>query len=51
MVMRIKSIDDLEKIRARVREPLYSPPVLRINVGMASCGIASGAKDAYNKAF
>lgn len=51
MVMRIKSIDDLEKIRARVREPLYSPPVLRINVGMASCGIASGAKDAYNKAL
>ena len=49
--MKIRSKDDLEKIRAKVHDSLYSPPVLKINIGMATCGIATGAQDTYNKAL
>ena len=49
--MKIRTIDDLKEIRTRSLDSLYSPPVLKINIGMASCGIAAGAKDSYNKAL
>ena len=50
-MMKIRTIDDLKEIRTRSLDSLYSPPVLKINIGMASCGIAAGAKDSYNKAL
>lgn len=49
--MKIRSKDDLDKIRSKVHDSLYSPPCLKINVGMATCGIATGAQDTYNKAL
>lgn len=48
--MRITSKDDLQKIRTKVQSSLYVPTTLKMNIGMASCGIAAGAKDVYNKA-
>lgn len=48
--MRITSKDDLQKIRTKVQSSLYVPTTLKMNIGMASCGIAAGAKDVYDKA-
>ena len=48
--MRITSKDDLQKIRTAVQSSLYVPATLKMNIGMASCGIAAGAKDIYDKA-
>lgn len=48
--MRITSKDDLQKIRTAVQSSLYVPATLKMNIGMASCGIAAGAKDVYDKA-
>jgi NADP-reducing hydrogenase subunit HndB len=52
---RIKSLDDLRKIKDQVqskiklRENSDNPEILvQIKVGMATCGIASGAKDIMN---
>jgi NADH:ubiquinone oxidoreductase subunit F (NADH-binding)/(2Fe-2S) ferredoxin len=49
--MKIGTKDDLQQIRAKLYDHLYNPPVLKINVGMASCGIAAGAKDTYQRAL
>ncbi|MCK4816050.1 (2Fe-2S) ferredoxin domain-containing protein, partial [bacterium] len=49
--MKIRTKDDLQQIRAKLYDHLYNPPVLKINVGMASCGIAAGAKDTYQRAL
>jgi NADH:ubiquinone oxidoreductase subunit F (NADH-binding)/(2Fe-2S) ferredoxin/Pyruvate/2-oxoacid:ferredoxin oxidoreductase delta subunit len=48
--MRITSKDDLQKIRTKVQSSLYVPTTLKMNIGMASCGIAAGAKEVYDKA-
>ena len=48
--MRITTKDDLLKIRTAVQSSLYVPATLKMNVGMASCGIAAGAKEVYDKA-
>ena len=48
--MRITSKDDLQKIRTAVQSSLYVPATLKMNIGMASCGIAAGAKEVYNTA-
>ena len=48
--MRITTKDDLHKIRTAVQSSLYVPATLKMNIGMASCGIAAGAKDVYDKA-
>ncbi len=48
--MRIKTIDNLQKIRAKVQDALYVPAMLKLNVGMATCGIAAGAKEVYDQA-
>ena len=48
--MRITTKDDLLKIRTAVQSSLYVPATLKMNIGMASCGIAAGAKDVYDKA-
>ena len=48
--MRITTKDDLQKIRTAVQSSLYVPATLKMNIGMASCGIAAGAKEVYDKA-
>jgi NADH:ubiquinone oxidoreductase subunit F (NADH-binding)/(2Fe-2S) ferredoxin/ferredoxin len=47
--MRITTKDDLQKIRTKVQSSLYVPTILKMNIGMASCGIAAGAKEVYDK--
>ncbi len=49
--MKILSVKDLEKISAEFIEKLYFPESVRVNVGMASCGIAAGAKATFEKAL
>jgi NADH:ubiquinone oxidoreductase subunit F (NADH-binding)/(2Fe-2S) ferredoxin/Pyruvate/2-oxoacid:ferredoxin oxidoreductase delta subunit len=48
--MRIASAQDLAKIRRKYSKSLYHPEGIKINVGMASCGIAAGAQAAFEKA-
>ncbi len=48
--MKIQSVSDLEKISQQYNKELYTPDGLKVNVGMASCGIAAGAQAAYDKA-
>ena len=52
--MKIQSEKDLVKIRDEQRKDLYYPDFVKVNIGMASCGIAAGAQathDAAVKAF
>jgi len=48
--MRIQSSKDLEKISKEYSKKLYYPAAVKVNVGMASCGIAAGAQAAFLKA-
>jgi NADH:ubiquinone oxidoreductase subunit F (NADH-binding)/Pyruvate/2-oxoacid:ferredoxin oxidoreductase delta subunit/(2Fe-2S) ferredoxin len=48
--MRIQSVKDLETIKQSYRENLYSPGCLKVNIGMASCGIAAGAQASFAEA-
>jgi NADH:ubiquinone oxidoreductase subunit F (NADH-binding)/(2Fe-2S) ferredoxin len=48
--MKIQSIDDLELISREYGQKIYAPEDLKVNIGMASCGIAAGAQAAYEKA-
>ncbi|MDZ7696850.1 MAG: (2Fe-2S) ferredoxin domain-containing protein [Deltaproteobacteria bacterium] len=50
-VMKIETIQDLEAIRRKEQETLYHPPSIKVNVGMASCGIAAGAKATLERAL
>lgn len=49
--MKISSIKDLDAIRQACFSRLYSPAGVKVNVGMASCGIAAGAQATYNRAL
>jgi NADH:ubiquinone oxidoreductase subunit F (NADH-binding)/(2Fe-2S) ferredoxin len=49
--MRIRSLKDLEKISAETSRRLYHPEGFVVNVGMASCGIAAGGKETFEKAM
>ena len=49
-MMKIASAQDLEKIRREYSPTIYHPKEIKINVGMASCGIAAGAQAAFDKA-
>ena len=40
--MKIQSVNDLKTISRGHVENLYRPDVIRVNIGMASCGIAAG---------
>ena len=44
--MKINGLDDLLKIKARGLRSLY-PQKRKVTVGMASCGLASGAGEVY----
>ncbi|MBW1892887.1 MAG: 4Fe-4S binding protein [Deltaproteobacteria bacterium] len=48
--MKIQSVKDLEKITKEYRQKLYNPDFIKVNIGMASCGIAAGAMDSFEEA-
>ena len=48
--MKINTIDDLHALKEAGQKSLYASPALRINIGMASCGIAAGADDTFARA-
>ena len=48
--MKIESEKDLELIRQDYSHKLYYPEAVKVNIGMASCGIAAGAKASFDKA-
>jgi NADH:ubiquinone oxidoreductase subunit F (NADH-binding)/(2Fe-2S) ferredoxin/Pyruvate/2-oxoacid:ferredoxin oxidoreductase delta subunit len=48
--MKIQSEKDLVKIRDEQRKNLYHPDFVKVNIGMASCGIAAGAQSAHDAA-
>ncbi len=49
--MKIQSVKDLEQIGQRYQKNLYIPEGIKVNVGMASCGIAAGGQATYDKAL
>ena len=49
--MRILSVKDLEKISAKFSKKLYFPESVKVNIGMASCGIAAGARATLERAL
>jgi NADH:ubiquinone oxidoreductase subunit F (NADH-binding)/Pyruvate/2-oxoacid:ferredoxin oxidoreductase delta subunit/(2Fe-2S) ferredoxin len=48
--MKIQSAEDLEKISQQYQQRLYWPDAVKVNIGMASCGIAAGAQKSFEKA-
>ena len=48
--MKIQSVKDLDNIRQTYQQQLYRPDKIKVNIGMASCGIAAGAQASYDKA-
>ncbi|WP_028325451.1 NADH-ubiquinone oxidoreductase-F iron-sulfur binding region domain-containing protein [Desulfatirhabdium butyrativorans] len=49
--MIITSTKDLDAIRQSCLSRLYTPEGVKVNIGMASCGIAAGAQASYNRAI
>ena len=49
--MKIQSVKDLENISQMYSKKLYTPDGIKVNIGMASCGIAAGAESSYSKAL
>jgi NADH:ubiquinone oxidoreductase subunit F (NADH-binding)/(2Fe-2S) ferredoxin len=49
--MKIQSVKDLEQIRQDYSQRLYHPEAVKVNIGMASCGIAAGAKASFDRAI
>ena len=48
--MKIQSLEDLKTISQQTSGFIYHPDKIKVNIGMASCGIAAGAKAAFDKA-
>ena len=48
--MKIQSLEDLKEISQKTSGTLYHPETIKVNIGMASCGIAAGAEAAFNTA-
>ena len=49
-MMKIESAKDLEVISENYSKKLYYPETVKVNVGIASCGIAAGAQASIEKA-
>ena len=49
--MKIQSLEDLKKISQAYEKQIYTPKGIKVNIGMASCGIAAGARAAMDKAI
>ncbi len=47
--MEIQSRADIEEISREYINEIYCPDYVKVNIGMASCGIAAGAKASYDK--
>ena len=47
--MKIQSGADIEEISREYSNGVYYPDSVKVNIGMASCGIAAGAKASYEK--
>jgi NADH:ubiquinone oxidoreductase subunit F (NADH-binding)/(2Fe-2S) ferredoxin len=48
--MKIESVEDLKKIGREYGKMLYAPDAVKVNIGMASCGIAAQSQASYEKA-
>ncbi len=48
--MKIQSVEDLKAISQAASGSIYHPDTIKVNIGMASCGIAAGAKASFDKA-
>jgi NADH:ubiquinone oxidoreductase subunit F (NADH-binding)/(2Fe-2S) ferredoxin len=48
--MKIQSLEDLKTVSQQARESIYHPDTIKVNIGMASCGIAAGARASFDKA-
>ena len=48
--MKIQSLEDLKTISQKARGSIYHPDAIKVNIGMASCGIAAGAQASFDKA-
>ena len=48
--MKIQSLEDLKTISQEARGSIYHPDTIKVNIGMASCGIAAGAQASFDKA-
>jgi NADH:ubiquinone oxidoreductase subunit F (NADH-binding)/Pyruvate/2-oxoacid:ferredoxin oxidoreductase delta subunit/(2Fe-2S) ferredoxin len=48
--MKIQSVKDLTRIGEEYIRNLYHPNTIKVNIGMASCGIAAGAAASFDKA-
>jgi len=46
--MKINNLDDLEQVKKEGLRLVY-PNKLKISVGMATCGIATGAQEVYDE--
>ena len=49
--MKIQSVEDLKKIGREYSQRLYAPDAVKVNIGMASCGIAAQSQASYEKAL
>jgi NADH:ubiquinone oxidoreductase subunit F (NADH-binding)/(2Fe-2S) ferredoxin len=49
--MKIQSVKDVEQIGQQYSRKLYTPDAVKVNIGMASCGIAAGAQAAFEAAI
>jgi NADH:ubiquinone oxidoreductase subunit F (NADH-binding)/(2Fe-2S) ferredoxin len=49
--MKIQSVKDVEQIGQQYSRKLYTPDAVKVNIGMASCGIAAGAQAAFDAAI
>lgn len=49
--MKVQSVEDIKKISESYKKGLYSPETIKVNIGMASCGIAAGAEKALKLAM
>ncbi|MEJ2730729.1 MAG: hypothetical protein P8185_19880 [Deltaproteobacteria bacterium] len=48
--MKIQSVKDVEQIGKQHSRKLYTPDAVKVNIGMASCGIAAGGQAAFDAA-
>jgi NADH:ubiquinone oxidoreductase subunit F (NADH-binding)/NAD-dependent dihydropyrimidine dehydrogenase PreA subunit/(2Fe-2S) ferredoxin len=49
--MKIQSVEDLNAIATQYSKTIYTPDRIKVNIGMASCGIAAQARATYQKAL
>lgn len=48
--MKIQSLEDLRAISRKTGKAIYHPDAVKVNIGMASCGLAAGAQATHDRA-